>query len=444
MNDVGRIGGAIDAAANMPPQARARHTDVAGAATRLRVAYLVNQYPKVSHSFIRREILALERQGVDVVRIAVRGWDAPLADPADERERSVTHYLLRGGVFGALLDCARAAMTRPGRLAAALRQTFVLALNADRPAPFHFVYLVQAARLALWLGEMDVDHLHAHFGTNPAEVALLAHIIGGQPYSFTVHGPDEFDRGVYLHLDAKIAHAKFVAAVNSFTRSQLMRRSRQEDWHRIKVVHCGLDALFAEAKVPDVDPDNRQFVCVGRLCEQKGQLLLVEAFARLIDRYPEARLVLAGDGEMREEIEARIATLGIGARVRITGWISEAQVRDEITAARAMILPSFAESLPVVIMEAMALRRPVISTFVAGIPELVVPAETGWLVAAGSVTAIVGALEACLATDAAGLKEMGDRARARVLERHSADREAQRLLTFFTSADAQENCEWTR
>ncbi|RTL66656.1 MAG: glycosyltransferase, partial [Hyphomicrobiales bacterium] len=150
------------------------------------------------------------------------------------------------------------------------------------------------------------------------------------------------------------------------------------------VVHCGLDALFLDAETTPV-PAEQRFVCVGRLCEQKGQLMLLEAFAKLVAKYPQAHLVLAGDGEMRQEIEARIAQLKLTDRTTITGWISEAQVRDEIRKARALVLPSFAESLPVVIMEAMALRRPVISTYVAGIPELVRDGETGWLVPAGSI-----------------------------------------------------------
>ncbi len=409
-----------------------------------RIAYLVNGYPKVSHSFIRREIHALERQGCSIMRIAVRGWDETLADPADRAERTQTRYLLKEGMISLVVAAAKVAVRKPGQFWKALRLVFKLGSNADRPLPFHFIYLLQACQLATWLEAHDVRHLHAHFGTNPAEVALLAHVLSGIPYSFTVHGPDEFDRGVYLHLDDKIAHAKFVAAVNAYCRSQLLRRARFEDWDKVKVVHCGLDSTFLNADAGPLAADSQRFVCVGRLCEQKGQLLLLEAFSRIARQHPKAHLVLAGDGEMRAELEASIARLDLRDRTTITGWISEAQVREEIRLARALVLPSFAESLPVVIMEAMALRRPVISTYVAGIPELVRNGETGWLVPAGSVESLCQAMQNCLAEDASRLGRMGDLGYERVSARHSADHEAQRLLALINAVggSSKELTEW--
>jgi len=170
---------------------------------------------------------------------------------------------------------------------------------------------------------------------------------------------------------------------------------------------------------------------VGRLCEQKGQLLLLEAARLLAARAVDFEIVLAGDGEMRAEIEALVVRHGLQGRVRITGWISGAQVREEILAARALVLPSFAEGLPVVIMEAMALRRPVLTTYVAGIPELVRAGENGWLFPAGAVEELAEAIADCLGQSAESLQRMGDAAHRRVLERHDIDTEAARLGGFF-------------
>lgn len=220
--------------------------------------------------------------------------------------------------------------------------------------------------------------MHAHFGTNSTEVVMLANVLGGPAYSFTVHGPEEFDKPQFLHMGEKVRRAAFVAAVSSYGRSQLYRWVAHEHWGKVKVVHCGLERGFHDVAPVNV-PCAPRLVCVGRLCEQKGQLLLLEAAHRLAAQSIDFELVLAGDGEMREEIGALIARHGLQAQVRITGWISSAQVREEILAARALVLPSFAEGLPVVIMEAMALRRPVLTTYVAGIPELVRPGENGWL-----------------------------------------------------------------
>jgi glycosyltransferase involved in cell wall biosynthesis len=395
-----------------------------------RVAYLVNQYPKVSHTFIKREIEALERRGVEAMRLALRGWDGALPDPADAAERKRTRYVLRDGPPALAAAVLRLALTRPLRLLHALRLAWRLSRRAERPFPVHLVYLAEAARIVPWLEAAGARHLHAHFGTNAAEVALLAHALGGPPWSFTVHGPEEFDKAPLLHLAEKARRAAFVAAISSYGRSQLWRLLAPADWPKVAVVPCGLaPEYFAAPATPP--PAARRLVCVGRLCEQKGQLLLVEAARRLAGQGAGFELVLAGDGEMRAAVEAAIAQAALGDRVRITGWISGEAVRAELEAARALILPSFAEGLPVVIMEAMALRRPVISTFVAGIPELVVPGEHGWLVPPGDPEALAEAMRACLDAPPEALARMGEAARARVAERHDVDRAAERLAGLF-------------
>lgn len=266
---------------------------------------------------------------------------------------------------------------------------------------------------------------------------MLARELGGPPFSFTVHGPEEFDKAHELELSRKIAAASFVAAISSFGRSQLYRHTPVADWSKIEVVHCGLELAFHEgaSEGPGLAP---RLVCVGRLCEQKGQLLLLEAARRVRAAGVPFELVLAGDGEMREEVERRIREFGLSECVRITGWISSAQVRVEILAARALVLPSFAEGLPVALMESMALSRPVISTFIAGIPELVRDEKEGWLVPAGDVEALAAAMTSCLQSPVERLREMGASARGRALLRHDIDREAAKLRASFERVAAME------
>ena len=396
----------------------------------MRIAYFINQYPKVSHSFIRREILALERQGFAVQRIALRGWDAELVDAEDESERSKTHYVLQGGVQSLLMPVLQALRAQPRRFLAALWLSLRMGQRADRSWPYHLIYLAEACRLLPWLQAFGAEHVHAHFGTNSTEVVMLAQALGGPTYSFTVHGPEEFDKPQFIHLGEKVRRAAFVAAISSYGRSQLFRWVEHGHWAKVKVVHCGLERAFHDVP-PVAVPALPRLVCVGRLCEQKGQLLLLEAARLLAAQAIEFELVLAGDGEMRAEIETLIADYGLQARVRITGWISSEQVRAEILAARALVLPSFAEGLPVVIMEAMALRRPVLTTYVAGIPELVRAGENGWLFAAGAVDELAAALADCLAQPAEVLQRMGEAAYQRVLERHDIDTEAAKLAALF-------------
>jgi colanic acid/amylovoran biosynthesis glycosyltransferase len=399
----------------------------------MRIAYFINQYPKVSHSFIRREILALERKGFELQRIALWGWDGDLVDAEDISERELTRYVLQGGLIALLLAMVRVAFSSPFRFVSALSLAFRMGRHADRSWPYHLIYLAEACRMLSWLRESGAQHIHAHFGTNSAEVVMLAHVLGGPPFSFTVHGPEEFDKPQFIHLGEKIRRSAFVVAISSFGRSQLYRWVEHGQWDKIKVVHCGLEPAF-HAVAPVPIPDRPRLVCVGRLCEQKGQLLLVEAAHRVAAKGIDFELVLAGDGEMRTDVEALIARHGLAGRVRITGWISSDQVREEILAARGMVLPSFAEGLPVVIMEAMALRRPVLTTYVAGIPELVRPGENGWLFPAGSVEALAATLEDFLATPPGVLERMGEAGYHRVLERHDIDREAAKLAALFGGA----------
>lgn len=396
----------------------------------MKIAYVVNQYPKVSHSFIRREILALERQGMKVLRFAMRGWDGELVDDEDIRERELTRYVLQGGAGGLVSAALRMALRAPGRFLAALRLAVRMGIRADRSLPYHIAYLAEACWIAPKLEGMGVRHVHAHFGTNSAEVAMLVHVLCGVPYSFTVHGPDEFDKPEFIGLGEKIRRSAFVAAVSSFGRSQILRWVEQEHWNKVRIVHCGLERAFHEVPATSM-PDRPRLVCVGRLSGQKGQLMLVEAAGRMARDGTNFELVLAGDGEMRAQIEAEIARQGLGRQVRITGWIASARVREEILAAKALVLPSFAEGLPVVVMEAMALRRPVLTTYVAGIPELVVHGENGWLFPAGAVDDLVAAMKACLGTSSADLVRMGNLARERVLARHDIDTEAARLAGLF-------------
>jgi colanic acid/amylovoran biosynthesis glycosyltransferase len=363
----------------------------------------------------------------------LRGWDGELVDEEDRTERKQTRYVLREGGTALLLALVRMLLTRPVHFLKALALTWRMGRHAERALPVHFVYLAEACRIQPWLHAAGIQHLHAHFGTNSAEVAMLVHVLGGPQWSFTVHGPKEFDKAEFIGLPEKIRRSAFVVAITSYGRSQLYRCVEHQHWSKVKVVHCGLESAFHAAPMSPV-PSNRRLVCVGRLVEQKGQLLLVEAAQRLAAQGVDFELVLVGDGEMRAEIEALIARRNLQTKVRITGRISSEQLLAEIAAGRALVLPSFAEGLPMVIMEAMALGRPVISTFVAGIPELVVPGEHGWLVPAGDVEALMEAMQACLDAPIEALTGMGQASRKRVSVRHSVDLGAAELERLFQAA----------
>jgi colanic acid/amylovoran biosynthesis glycosyltransferase len=315
----------------------------------------------------------------------------------------------------------------PRRFARALAEVWRLGRNSERGVLIHLIYLAEACVLRKWTQQDGIAHLHVHFGSNSTAVAMLCRLLGGPPYSFTVHGPEEFDRPVSLGLGQKIRHAAFVVSICSFGRSQLWRWAEVRDWGKVHVVHCGLDESFlgAPPSPPSAAP---RLINIGRLTEQKGQLILVEAAARLRAQGRDFEVVLIGGGPLREAIEERIRRLDLGAHVRLAGWMTGPQVRQELLASRGLVLPSFAEGLPVVIMEALALRRPVISTYVAGIPELVRTGETGWLVPAGDVEELVEAMVQLLDAPIDQLERMGRAGAERVTRDHNISSEVHKLL----------------
>lgn len=396
----------------------------------MRIAYLVNQYPLGSHSFIRREILALERQGFEIERISLRAWDAPLVDPADKAERVQTRYVLQAGTLGLLSAVTFMLIVRPFRFFRALRLALRMGRGAQRSLPVHIVYLAEACRIVSWLRNSDVSHIHAHFGTNSAEVAMLVRALGGPTWSFTAHGQEEFDNTLILKMSEKVKHSSFVVAISSFGRSQLFRVLPRECWRKVHVVHCGLDRVFLD-EGENVPATAKQLVCVGRFGERKGHQILIDSVRLLVNKGIAFELVLVGDGEARADIEALIREYGLARYVRLTGWLSEAEVKNEILAARALVQPSFAEGIPVVLMEAMALHRPVIGTYVGGIPELVHPGKHGWLVPPGDAEQLANAMRECLDAPSETLMRMGKAARERVLDRHNVDDQARQLAHLF-------------
>lgn len=394
----------------------------------MKIAYLINTYPRASHSFIRREISALEGLGCPIHRFAMRSDRAGLKDAADLAEDARTEHVLKTPLPALLWSALGLMTTRPAQSLRALAMAGSMGARANDRLR-HLVYLIEAAHLAKRCKTLNITHIHAHFGTNSTTVAALIATLGGPGFSFTAHGPEEFDAPMALSLGEKVRTSRFAVAISSYGRSQLCRWANAGDWDRIKVVHCGIDpAKFAEpAPLPTGGP---HLVAIGRLSAQKGFGLLLQAVAQAARTLPDLRLVLVGDGELRAELTAAIAAQGLGATVTLAGWQDEAGVRAALASAQALILPSFAEGLPVVLMEAMAAGRPVIATAIAGVPELVTP-DTGWLVPAGDTDALAAAIVALAETPSEVLAAMGANARARALARHDMHTEAARLLALF-------------
>lgn len=386
------------------------------------VAYLSNVYPKISHSFIKTEIAALERQGFDVQRLTIRRADDTIPEDRAEAQRTTVVLENSAALAMAVTTCL---WSRPVAALKALALAWRTGGSGNRIRAC--AYFAEAALIARTLKRAGIGHVHAHFGTNPAMVARLVARLGAVTYSFTAHGPDEFDAPRALDLPGKIAEAAFVVGVSNFGRGQLLRWSHPDHWDRIHVVHCAPDPMFLAGHAQEVAGrgETVRFLCVARLSAQKGLPLLLEAVASVAQTRP-ILLDVIGGGEDRAIIEAQIERLGIGDVVTLHGWASPRTIRTALGASRALVLPSLAEGLPVVLMEAMALRVPVIATAVAGIPELV-DGQVGWLVPSGSAEELADALCDALDTRPEDLAAMGERGRRRVTERHDPLRSAAQL-----------------
>jgi colanic acid/amylovoran biosynthesis glycosyltransferase len=403
--------------------------------TTMSLAYLFNWYPMPSQTALRREVTALEELGVSFHRFSLRRYEGELVDENDRAERERTRAVLDVGVWGLITAVLRTSATRPRRFVRALAMAVHIGRIDERGMTRTFIYLAEACVLLDWFVKLGVEHVHTHYATNSTTAALFCQIMGGPSYSFTVHGPEEFDAARATCLREKVHHAAFVAAISEFTRSQLYRWAEYGDWSKIHVIRVGVSQMFLNHRPVPISMAPR-LVNIGRIVEQKGQAILVQAVARLVQEGFDVKLVIVGDGPMRGDIETLIDRLGLRNHVQITGYLSNEGVREELLAARALVLPSFAEGLPGVFLEALALGRPVVSTYIAAHPELVEPGVSGWLVPAGAVEPLVDAMAEVLTADPADLERMGQAGAATVARQHDVSTQAKKLADLFSRSNA--------
>lgn len=398
----------------------------------MHVAYLVNQYPGISHTFVRREIQALERQGVKVSRFAARAAKHGVISDEDKAEAALTRHIVGADPMLLLRAVADSLLAAPLRSIEAFFLACRLGWRSEAGLLRHFIYYGEGLVLAAWMRAAHLAHVHAHFGTNSATVALLAAHVNASGFSMTVHGPEEFDKPGLIGLAEKIRRSRFTAAVSNFGVSQLRRLVAPEHWDRIRIVRCGVEQDFCAGS--GAHPARSRFVAIGRLSEQKGHATLIEAVAILKAERREVTVTIVGDGELRGALERDARARGVADRVILAGWKTPAEVRAEIEGSRALVLPSYAEGLPVSIMESFCLLRPVISTWVAGIPELVIPGENGWLTPAADARALAAAMTAALDAPDDDILAKGRAGKRRAAALHDIDAIAADLKNLFAEA----------
>lgn len=396
-----------------------------------RLAYLVSQYPAVSHTFILREIRGLRDLGFSIDVASVNPPDRPPERlTTEEREEAAATFVIKRIAPTNLLRAHLVLLaTDPRGWLRGLR--CALAVGTDlRRLLWGLFYFAEAGVLVDWMRRRDIGHLHVHFGTAAATVAMIASRIGPATLSMTVHGPDEFYDVTEHRLGEKIAACRFVTCIGSYARSQVMKLSPPADWGKIEVAPLGVDpAVFAPRIAADAI-DHFEVLCVGRLVPAKGQHVLLAAIEHLVRWRVPVFLRVVGDGPDRESLERFAATHGLAGHVVFEGAVNQDRIRDLYATADAFALASFAEGIPVVLMEAMAMGLPCVTTVITGIPELIRDGIDGLLVPASDAEALAAALES-LARDPAQRRRIGISARQRVEAKYDLRRNTSRLAEIF-------------
>ncbi len=408
----------------------------------LRVGYILTHYPRLAQTFIASEMAAVERIGVTILPFAMNPPTASEQAVAGAQQRIAQTTYLKPQMGRAIAALARQLLRHPisaGRVVA-------MALASAGGSPARLVrrsaHLLQAALVAQEARRERVDYLHAQFGLAPATIAWLAAAFGAAarrrlPFGFTIHGFHDFVDAAESRLDLKARDAAQVLCVSDFTRSQLCLLTDPGLWPRFHVARCGVDLAAFPYRQPPEQGGLPTVLAVGRLSAEKGFDVLIEALAQLNRLGAPQRLTLVGDGPLRASLEAAAGSAGVAELVEFAGELPPTEVRAHLERADLFCLPSFSEGLPISIMEAMAVGVPVVTTWIAGIPELAEAGVTALTVPPSRADSLAEAMRR-LADDAPLRLRLSLAARARVEEQHDQDRCGAIIARHFKTAASRE------
>lgn len=394
-----------------------------------RLAYLVSAYPAISHTFILREIRHLRTRGFEIHVASINGPDRPddglTADEGEEAAK--TYYVKKHGVVGALAALFWSLGTRP--LATLRGLFFALRLGGLDLSKllYDLFYFVEALMVGRWMTRLGLTHLHVHFATPASTVGLIMTHVHPYGLSLMVHGPDEFYDAPGYFLREKIEGSRFVCTIGRYARSQCMKLSDPDQWDKFEVAPLGVDPELFTPRPPRAGTDHLEVICVGRLVPAKGQHVLVSVMERLVQREGrDVHLRFVGDGPDRASLEDDVRERGLDEYVTFEGAVNQDRIRELYARADVFALPSFAEGIPVVLMEAMAMQIPCVTTFITGHPELIRDGKDGLLVAPSDDEGLADAI-ARLMDEPALRKQLGEAGRLRVIDRYNLEPNTDRL-----------------
>jgi colanic acid/amylovoran biosynthesis glycosyltransferase len=396
----------------------------------MRLVYLVSEYPQIRHSYLLREIRGLRKLGWDITVLAIRPDSRSVAEcTVEEREeQAITDYVLKWSLATFLRAHLHTLARRPG----GYLQGLLTALRYGRLHPertmYGLIYFAEAVAIGRWIKLRDLVHVHTHYAST---VAWMMSSVFGIPISMTIHGSGEFDDVAGFRLREKVAISQFVIAISYFGRSQLMRATPESQWGKIQICRLGVEPHRYLPRPFRSDPQPFELLCVGGMALPRSFHLLVQAIAGLKSEGRNVVLRLVGDGPDRAALERLADELGVANRVTFEGWRNQDQVREFFQRADLFVFSSFAEGIPVVLMEAMAMGIPCVASRIAGIPELIRDGLDGFLAAASDDQAIVRAV-ARLMDDAELRRRMGEAAREHIEAEYNLENNIDVLAEIFS------------
>ncbi len=399
----------------------------------MKIAYFTNTYPRATDTFIRREVIGLRKRGFDVQTYSVRktGSDHDVDEEVIEEKKN-THYLLPFHFLSLIGAAFSFFLAQPKNFIATKWLMWKTARPGIKGHVLQIVYFLEAIALAKLLREDKIEHLHNHLGDNSGNVTLFAAKLAGIPFSISIHGPHIFFDGLHWALDKKTEHSKFIATIGHYCTSQMMLYSDKAHWSKFNIVRCGVDLAQFDYQAPKGRA--KKLVYVGRLSAEKGLPILFDSLTQLKDQQIDVELTILGDGEDRQFLEQLCKQNQIDDRVHFAGFVDQTTIAATLRQSDIFVLPSFAEGIPVALMEAMAMGIPVIATYVGGVTELVINDETGLVVSPADSAGLAAAI-ARYESSPMLCKRLAKKAREKVSTEFNIEDQVDKLARLFSLAE---------